>query len=177
MKLAWLCAHSDKRHAGKGVCKNCYMREYYLASPITREKARVRAAQNRASGRTEAYNRARYLKDPTSYKAKGKKYRDANKGKLLANTRKMKYGLSQEDQQKLYEEQSGLCAICEVSEKDAPKQRLHLDHDHTTRKIRGFLCNSCNLVTQQKYTDDPSLLLKAYEYVTKHSKLSTCLVQ
>lgn len=39
----------------------------------------------------------------------------------------------------LHEEQGGQCAICGVS-----PDKLYLDHCHTTGKIRGLLCSSCN---------------------------------
>ena len=44
-----------------------------------------------------------------------------------------------EEYDKLLEEQSGCCAICEKNEK------LHVDHDHNTGEVRGLLCGSCNL--------------------------------
>ena len=37
--------------------------------------------------------------------------------------------------------QDGVCAIC----CKLPKDRLHIDHDHTTGQVRGLLCQPCNL--------------------------------
>lgn len=34
-------------------------------------------------------------------------------------------------------------AVCEAC--DAEGRQMHLDHDHTTGKFRGWLCNRCNL--------------------------------
>ena len=44
---------------------------------------------------------------------------------------------------KLLKDQKGRCAICNAK-KSTLNQRFHIDHDHTTRKIRGLLCYSCN---------------------------------
>ena len=46
---------------------------------------------------------------------------------------------------KLYIVQKGKCAICGVKESDLNRS-LRLDHDHQTGKIRGFLCDRCNVV-------------------------------
>jgi hypothetical protein len=43
---------------------------------------------------------------------------------------------------KVLEAQKGKCAICG---RIPGKQPLCLDHDHKTNRIRGLLCNSCNV--------------------------------
>jgi Recombination endonuclease VII len=43
-----------------------------------------------------------------------------------------------EEWQKLHDAQKGLCASCKE-----PKL-LDVDHCHSTRKVRGLLCNDCN---------------------------------
>jgi hypothetical protein len=52
---------------------------------------------------------------------------------------KSRYGLSFRDWQRLYEEQGGRCRICQKA-----KKKLFVDHDHTTKTVRGLLCPSCN---------------------------------
>lgn len=42
----------------------------------------------------------------------------------------------------LEELQQGRCGICERGDSWTP---LHLDHDHDSGMIRGFLCRGCNL--------------------------------
>jgi len=52
------------------------------------------------------------------------------------------YGLSESEYQLLLEKQNGGCAICGF----VPNGRaLHVDHDHTTGRVRGLLCAICNL--------------------------------
>jgi hypothetical protein len=44
----------------------------------------------------------------------------------------------------LWEAQDRACAICHVSIPIDGKT-THLDHDHDTKKVRGVLCNKCNM--------------------------------
>lgn len=64
------------------------------------------------------------------------KVKKNNRAALL----KRHYGMSLEDYNKMYTTQKGVCKIC--SEHD---EKLVVDHCHKTGKIRGLLCNSCNL--------------------------------
>ena len=41
---------------------------------------------------------------------------------------------------------------------------MHLDHDHDTGQLRGFLCVSCNQGLGQ-FREDPALLLRAVVYL------------
>jgi hypothetical protein len=62
--------------------------------------------------------------------------------------------------------QGGRCAICGVLEADAPRGRLHLDHDHGSLAVRGLLCGNCNAGLGQ-FKDDPNRLLAAIEYLAQ----------
>jgi hypothetical protein len=48
----------------------------------------------------------------------------------------------------MLELQNGVCAICGKEEYSKDRigniKQLCVDHDHTTGKIRGLLCNNCN---------------------------------
>jgi hypothetical protein len=55
------------------------------------------------------------------------------------------------------------CAICGASHSENRKG-LALDHCHNTGKIRGYLCQACNLGLGN-FKDDKSLLLRAIEYL------------
>ena len=56
--------------------------------------------------------------------------------------RKMKYGVTPETVAKMAEEQDFSCGICAVKFKD---DNYHLDHNHENGRVRGLLCNKCNL--------------------------------
>ena len=53
--------------------------------------------------------------------------------------RRSKYGFDI-DEDRLYSEQEGKCAICRKSKS---LEKLELDHDHETGRLRGFLCKNC----------------------------------
>lgn len=53
-----------------------------------------------------------------------------------------RYGLTQDDFDRLVERQGGVCAICK--EPCPTNQRLSVDHDHETGEVRGLLCRRCN---------------------------------
>ncbi len=51
------------------------------------------------------------------------------------------FGLTLEQYQQLLQEQKGCCKICL---RPSIKQALCVDHNHTTNRVRGLLCSSCN---------------------------------
>jgi hypothetical protein len=60
------------------------------------------------------------------------------------------YGLTKEQYAALFDQQRGMCAICNRPESNRggrhgnAEMRLSVDHDHQTGKIRGLLCMRCN---------------------------------
>ena len=71
---------------------------------------------------------------------------------------KKKYGMSLLDYDLMVDEQGGQCAIC------GAKEKLYVDHNHDTGKIRGLLCNTCNRAIGL-LRDDSITIYKAAEYV------------
>lgn len=56
-----------------------------------------------------------------------------------------KYGLAESEYQTMFENQKGLCLICEMPQKHKKTDKLCVDHDHITGIVRGLLCNTCNV--------------------------------
>lgn len=54
-----------------------------------------------------------------------------------------RFGLTLEDYDILLMAQGGVCAICGKPETTKSKN-LSVDHCHTTKKVRGLLCDGCN---------------------------------
>ena len=67
----------------------------------------------------------------------------------------------------IWESSGGVCAVCSSPPRD--KRSLHLDHDHTTGKVRGFLCNHCN-VSIGMARESADLLRRLADYVEAHQK-------
>lgn len=74
------------------------------------------------------------------------------------------FNLSIEQYEDMLKTQGGLCAICG---NPPTKRRLHVDHDHTTQKIRGLLCHYCNAGLGH-FKDDVARLDLAIEYLNRH---------
>lgn len=53
------------------------------------------------------------------------------------------YGLSEDEYWKLVDTQNSSCRLCKTYYRDNFK--LHVDHCHTTGKVRGLLCVTCNI--------------------------------
>jgi Recombination endonuclease VII len=62
------------------------------------------------------------------------------------------------------EAQGGVCAIC--ARPPSGKRRLYLDHDHTTGRFRGLLCDRCNRLLGYA-DDDQRVLAAAIEYLSR----------
>lgn len=63
--------------------------------------------------------------------------------------------------------QDSCCAICNIHESEAPKKRLHVDHDHTTGKVRALLCGNCN-VGLGHFKENINFLEAAIRYLRHH---------
>lgn len=81
---------------------------------------------------------------------------------------KHRYGLTPEEHDAMLAEQDARCAVC----REYPTERntrahwdgkLCVDHDHDTGRVRGLLCNDCNLVVG--YGKSPTVLRAAAEYL------------
>lgn len=107
-------------------------------SAATREKDRVRNATywlSMSPEQREAYN------------ANRRNRRQHNGVPARERERKLlrKYGISLADYDAMRAEQSYQCAICGCPEEKAKEGCLHVDHDHNTGRVRGLLCEVCNL--------------------------------
>lgn len=76
-----------------------------------------------------------------------------------------KYGITKEDYLRMVDEQDGRCAICQKPY-DWEQSALYIDHCHTTDKVRGLLCRSCNKGLGH-FFDDVASLGRAIEYLKK----------
>jgi len=82
-----------------------------------------------------------------------------NPAKVAFYNRKSRYGIIREQYDALVKAQGGRCAICRK-----PAEPLDIDHQHSTKLIRGLLCGRCNRGLGH-FQDDPALLLAAAMYL------------
>lgn len=78
--------------------------------------------------------------------------------------RKLRYNLDNEDYLLLVEQQKGKCAICQTKEPKGRNNKFHIDHDHSTGKVRGLLCHHCN-VALGSFFDNIQFLKNAIKYL------------
>jgi hypothetical protein len=77
---------------------------------------------------------------------------------------KRDYGLTPEEYDAMLVAVDGKCTIC----RKAPKVKaLAVDHCHTTGKVRGILCDKCNMGIGY-FDDNLDLLQKAIEYLKEN---------
>ena len=75
------------------------------------------------------------------------------------------YNFTFADYQNMLEQQHYKCAICESKISSSRTSRLFIDHCHTSGKVRGLLCSSCNHGLGL-FKDSPKLLKKAINYLS-----------
>jgi len=90
------------------------------------------------------------------------------------------YGVTMADLEQLLLLQQERCAICKRHWKSCALakhsryeivflQHLYVDHDHTSGKVRGLLCNNCNSAIAM-LNEDPARIESAKQYLRKHKR-------
>lgn len=140
----FFCKHKSGKDGLAARCKECsniYHREY---------NARHREHKNKLTNN----------------------WRKANPDRVRNIYLKHTYGITSEEYEKLLEEQKGVCLICgrpeKVSDGKGGIKKLHIDHNHTTGKVRGLLCNDCN-VGLARFNEDVCILQKAILYLEENN--------
>jgi predicted flap endonuclease-1-like 5' DNA nuclease len=92
------------------------------------------------------------------------KERNPEKRKLYSrNSRIRTYGIEPNEYYEMLEKQGHGCAICKAK----PTYRaMNIDHNHKTGKVRGLLCDGCNLSLGHLERDD--WVKKAKQYLAKY---------
>lgn len=104
-----------------------------------------------------------YKKNPEKFKTyRNKNLKAADLHKHKSNL-KVSFGIDVAAYENQYIKQLGACAIC--SGQNLSGKRLAVDHDHTSGKIRGLLCTTCNTGLGQ-FKDSIDLLERAATYLS-----------
>jgi hypothetical protein len=77
-----------------------------------------------------------------------------------------RYGITQDDFDRMLTEQGGRCAIC-ATDSPGGRSAWHIDHDHATGAVRGLLCHLCN-VGIGNLRDDTDIMRSAIAYLDRH---------
>lgn len=90
------------------------------------------------------------------------------KARARNNYIQTRWKMSTEEYEQKLRAQDSKCKICRA---DLPTTGFftHLDHNHTTGKIRDFLCTNCNRGLGH-FQDNKELLMKAAAYLESHTE-------
>ena len=55
------------------------------------------------------------------------------------------YGLTPEQYKMILKRQKNKCTVCPTKLSKLSSKEIHIDHNHKTGKVRGILCQKCNL--------------------------------
>lgn len=132
-------------HTGSRLCRACgerkNMTDFYLTSSRIHRHRTCKACQRDRA-------RERRSEDPEKYAKRDRQSR------MLRE-----YGLTEDQYQALLDSQSSRCAICRGA-----LTSPHVDHDHSTGRVRGILCFTCNTALG-KFHDSVEVLESAIEYL------------
>lgn len=93
--------------------------------------------------RASKNNRLWYARNAEAVKERSAVWQRENPEKVRSRELKKKYGLSVEKFNAMLSDQGGACKICK---KQAQKNKnLSVDHCHTSNRIRGIICQPCNM--------------------------------
>lgn len=104
--------------------------------------------------------------------ANKKRWKSLSPERRAEYARKGAFGLESKDFQALLASQDGLCAICrkpETTVSNGKVRALSVDHDHATGRIRGLLCQRCNLAIGN-LDDSPDRARAVAHYLEESSK-------
>lgn len=168
-------ADSKKRGGWKRTCKSCLKKQADKRQVIEIGQEKICSLCKKTLPIQDFYTTP-YYSGYTSW------CKECTKGKVLSRPnlkeygRKQtlkRYGITLEMYDALMQKQNGVCASCgerEVHSKKSGIVPLSVDHCHITGKVRGLLCNGCN-VALGHLKDDPERIKALLKYLESHDQL------
>ena len=143
------------------VLKQARAARYYVKHGV---QIRARNAERHALCKTErnAKSAAYYATHRQESRERHTRNKAANPRPAAATKLRHKYKLGLDAYESLLMAQRWGCAICGGVNEN--KRRLSVDHDHRTGRVRGLLCNPCNLAIGWM-RDNPDRLRAAASYL------------
>lgn len=177
------CRICGKRLTKSNWFKSCQKKCDYICKTCSRTKANQYYHKNIEQERTRKRScyqkhKHRWVKTRQKWESKHKEQRREYNIKSKAkhfykyenNRLEKAYKISLAEYNRLFNKQKGCCAICEKHQSEL-KNRLAVDHNHKTGKIRKLLCAKCNiwmgLLENKNFIE---FTKKAKRYLEKHKK-------
>ncbi len=137
-------------------CKTCSVKEAVAHSKKRPDLKTGRDKRYRESHKDKVNNLCRKHRNMPKNKERQRAY-------IRNWTLKKTYGITTEDYNNMFIEQAGQCAICGTHQSKL-KKKLHVDHNHETGRVRGLLCDGCNIALG-RMKDDMRILRSAIKYL------------
>ena len=147
-----------------------YQKRYYLEHKDS-IKAWYKNYQKKNRTKINSKQREAYKRNPEKYYKRWKEWLknkpDYYRIRYISHWRKAKaikkYGVTAEEFDNILPTLlNGNCEICE--EQASPTDSLCIDHNHVTKKFRGCICNTCNIILGMA-KDNPDRLERAIKYL------------
>lgn len=139
------------------LCKNGHNLDETLKIENGVKRCRIcrnesaKRSRDKCKERQRLWQRNSYKNNPDTWKSKALK---------------LKFGITLEQFNQMYNDQQGKCKICNrTSEETGDSRRLAVDHCHKTGIIRGLLCGNCNRGLGA-FQDSEELLALAAKYLS-----------
>lgn len=149
------CPNGVIHRRGSFQCRSCHLKS---VSPWDTESDRIEHIKKRRSDW--------FQKNKKRLQRKRKKEKRENpllwKNRELKYHLKKMYGITYEKYIEMVDSQNSKCMICGVC-----VDKLHVDHNHITKQIRGLLCFNCNGGLGQ-FKDNLTNLKNAVQYLESY---------
>jgi len=159
--VAYREANRDKEKARSAA--------WYVAN-VEKAKANSSSWYKANADKVKAASAARYAADVDKARAYAAAYREANVDKLKCSRLQRDLGITLAERDQMIEDQQGLCLICARGFENLLSRHIHVDHCHENGKVRGVLCQYCNIGIGN-FRDDPSMLRAAADYLERDYRL------
>lgn len=166
-------AGCERPHKAMGLCNNCYKRKLRDEGRTGTQRHTghwgkwkgVECSIEGCSSPASAKGLCRSCYGKESWRSGKHRLTEAQK---RSSHLKYRYGISTEIYDTMLAAQAGVCAICRQppsreNSRAGAVPKLYVDHCHGTNRVRGLLCNHCNLAIG--YAKTEVVLLAAADYV------------
>lgn len=165
--LRWIDrqAEKERRVDGTKTCPKCKIEKPFAEYPKNRRGAHGINTYCLTCSAEGVRARRATPEGQQAHRAASKRWREANNERHADNNARWKYGVEHGTYDTMLAAQDSKCAICETTEPGVRLGRFHIDHCHTSKKVRGLLCEHCNRGIGH-FKDDPALLRRAINYLS-----------